>query len=110
MQENLCCAASDIKRSSAGRLALAPENPVSTYSPAIFQSRREMYSRRSFNCVMPFLSVVDTRQYRAQSILIIVHAFRTLVTGCHRQFQMRSAAAKTRRDAASSPGPAERTE
>jgi len=28
-------------------LALAPENPVSTYSPAFFQSRRAMYSRNS---------------------------------------------------------------
>lgn len=42
MQSNLRLAASAINLSSDGRLALAPEKPVSTYSPAILQSRREM--------------------------------------------------------------------
>jgi hypothetical protein len=43
-----------------GRLALAPLQPVSTYSPAISDPRRAAYSRSSRNCISQVWSVVLT--------------------------------------------------
>lgn len=58
---NLRRAASFITRSSSGRLAFAPLQPVSTYSPAIVQCRLAQYSLSSRSWSSQCWSTVETR-------------------------------------------------
>jgi hypothetical protein len=59
-QSKRCSAAACIILSNARRDRRVPETPSSTYSPAFFQPRRSMSSRRSRSWTSQCWSVVDT--------------------------------------------------